>query len=100
MTNNFYEALELSLSDWKILFAGWGEPSFRASQLCQWIYSKKIFNYHDMSNLSKELRSKLSENVLMTMPIMFMQQKSGDGTKKFLWLLSDGNKIESVLLDH
>ena len=100
MANNFYEALELSLSDWKILFADWGEPAFRASQLCQWIYAKKIFNYHDMSNLSKELRSKLSENVLLTMPIMIKQQKSRDGTKKFLWQLSDGNKIESVLLDH
>ncbi|MBQ6773538.1 MAG: 23S rRNA (adenine(2503)-C(2))-methyltransferase RlmN [Synergistaceae bacterium] len=98
--NNFYEALELSLNDWKTLFANWNEPSFRAGQVCQWIYAKKVFNYHDMSNLSKELRTKLSENILLTMPIMIKQQKSQDGTKKFLWQLSDGNRIESVLLNH
>ena len=95
-----YDALELSLSDWQILFSQWGEQKFHAGQVCQWIYSKKVFNYHDMSNLSKDLRSKLSENVLLTMPILIKQQTSKDGTKKFLWQLSDGNKIESVLLDH
>ena len=100
MNENLYDALELSLSDWQLLFTNWGEQKFRAGQVCQWIYAKKVFNYHDMSNLSKNLRSKLSENILMTLPIMIKQQTSRDGTKKFLWQLQDGNKIESVLLNH
>ena len=93
-------ALELSLNDWQILFSKWNEQKFRAAQVCQWIYAKKIFNYHDMTNLSKDIRTKLTESVLMTLPVLIKQQTSKDGTKKFLWLLSDGNEIESVLLNH
>ncbi len=94
------DALELSLNDWQILFSKWNEQKFRAAQVCQWIYAKKIFNYHDMTNLSKDIRAKLTESVLMTLPVLIKQQTSKDGTKKFLWLLADGNKIESVLLNH
>ena len=94
------DALELTLNDWYILFADWNEQKFRANQICQWIYAKKTFNYHDMTNLSKGLRDKLSENVLMTLPVLIKQQNSKDGTKKFLWLLKDNLRIESVLLNH
>ena len=98
--NENFDALELTLNDWQLLFSNWNEQKFRASQVCQWIYAKKIFNYHDMSNLSKSLRDKLSENILMTLPILIKQLTSKDGTKKFLWQLSDGLRIESVLLNH
>ncbi|MBQ7593505.1 MAG: 23S rRNA (adenine(2503)-C(2))-methyltransferase RlmN [Synergistaceae bacterium] len=100
MDEKIYDALELSLNDWQILFAEWGEQKFRAAQVCQWIYAKKVFNYHDMSNLSKTLREKLSDNILMSLPVLIRQQNSRDGTKKFLWQLSDGARIESVLLNH
>ena len=97
---NYIDALELTLNYWHILFADWGEQKFRANQICQWIYAKKVFNYHDMSNLSKDLRTKLSENIFMTLPILIRQQNSKDGTKKFLWQLKDNSRIESVLLNH
>ena len=100
MNENYYDALELSLTDWQVLFAQWGEPKFRAGQVCQWIYAKKVFGYHDMSNLSKPLREKLTSNVLMTLPIPIRQQTSRDGTKKYLWQLGDGARVESVLLNH
>ena len=100
MDENIHDALELSLNDWQILFAEWGEQKFRAAQVCQWIYAKKVFNYHEMSNLSKTLREKLSNNILMNLPVLIRQQNSRDGTKKFLWQLSDGARIESVLLNH
>ena len=98
--DNLYDALELTLNDWQILFENWNEQKFGASQVCQWIYSKKEFSYHAMSNLSKTLREKLSDNIIMTLPIMMRQLVSKDGTKKFLWNLNDGAKIESVLLNH
>ncbi|MBQ7576716.1 MAG: 23S rRNA (adenine(2503)-C(2))-methyltransferase RlmN [Synergistaceae bacterium] len=98
--NEIYDALELSLNDWELLFADWNEQRFRAGQVCQWIYAKKEFNYDNMSNLAKNLRAKLSENVLMTLPVMIRQQVSRDGTRKFLWQLSDNTRIESVLLNH
>ncbi len=95
-----YDALELSLNDWQILFENWGEQKFRASQVCQWIYAKKAFSWHEMTNLSNVLRDKLNDNIMMSLPIMMRQMVSKDGTKKYLWSLNDGAKIESVLLNH
>ena len=97
---NIYSALELTLNDWQILFGNLGEQKFRAAQVCQWIYAKKEFTYDGMTNLSKALREKLNENVIMSFPVMIRQQVSRDGTKKYLWTLNDGAKIESVLLNH
>lgn len=94
------DALELSLNDWQILFSNWGEQKFRASQVCQWIYAKKEFTFDGMTNLSKTLREKLNANIAMSFPIMLRQQVSKDGTKKYLWSLNDGARIESVLLNH
>ena len=94
------KALDLSLNDWQILFADWNEAKFRASQVCQWIYQKKTFSYYDMSNLSKDLRDKLNNNIMMSLPILIRQQTSKDGTKKYLWQMEDGSRVESVLLNH
>ena len=98
--NNFYDALELTLNDWQILFAGWNEQKFRAAQVCQWIYAKKELTYDGMTNLSKSLREKLNSSVTINLPVMIRQQVSKDGTRKYLWHLNDGAKIESVLLNH
>ncbi|MBQ3402673.1 MAG: 23S rRNA (adenine(2503)-C(2))-methyltransferase RlmN [Synergistaceae bacterium] len=95
-----YDALELSLNDWQILFTEWNEQKFRATQVCQWIYAKKEFSWHSMTNLSKTLRDKLNENIMMSLPIVIRQQVSRDGTRKYLWQLNDGSRIESVLLNH
>lgn len=100
MTDNIYDALNLSLNDWQLLFAEWGEQKFRASQVCQWIYAKKEFAFDGMTNLSKTLREKLSANIVMGFPVMIRQQVSKDGTRKYLWQLHDGAMIESVLLNH
>ena len=97
---NIYDALEMTLRDWQLLFAEWGEQKFRAAQVCQWIYAKKEFAFDGMTNLSKTLREKLSGNVTMGFPVMIRQQVSRDGTRKFLWQLNDGARIESVLLNH
>ncbi len=96
---NAPDALSLSHEDWKNLLEQWGEPKFRADQICQWIYGRKVFDYNEMSNLSKNLRSKLSESVLMTLPVLIKTLSSGS-TIKYLWQLSDGERIESVLLNH
>ena len=50
-------ALDLSHEEWiDVSTNRWGLPKYRADQLCQWIYDKKVFNVHEMTNLSKELR--------------------------------------------
>ena len=76
------------------------EPRFRADQICQWIYAKKVFDCHSMTNLSKELRDRLAYELPVRVPIQIKESKSKDGTRKFLWQMEDGCRVESVLLDH
>ncbi len=98
--NKAPDALSMSCEEWTEKVLEWGEPRFRADQICRWIYAQKVFDYHSMSNLSKNLRDKMSGSVLMTLPILIKELKSKDGTFKYLWQLADGQRVESVLLNH
>jgi 23S rRNA (adenine2503-C2)-methyltransferase len=96
-----YDALSLSYEEWLDLIAGvWKEPRFRADQICQWIYAKKVFDGSAMTNLSKALREKLLRESLIRVPLQVGERKSRDGTRKYLWQMEDGQRVESVLLDH
>ena len=77
-----------------------GEPSFRGKQIFTWLH-KGAVSFSEMSNLSKELRQKLSDRFTITVPAVKLKQVSRlDGTIKYLWELSDGNCIESVLMHY
>ncbi|ONN26790.1 50S rRNA methyltransferase [Thermosipho affectus] len=74
---------------------------YRVDQVLDWIYKKKIFDFNDMTNLSKEHRRILSERFTIDIPeLLDMQVSKIDKTTKFLWKLKDGNTIESVALFH
>ena len=94
------DALSLSHEEWRERMEAWGEAKFRADQICNWIHVRKVFDYHEMSNLSKSLRERLCGAVLMPLPILIQEQLSRDGTRKYLWQMADGARVESVLLDH
>ncbi len=76
-----------------------GEKSYRAGQIGRWLYQKYISNYDDMTDLSVGLRNKL-RNVLPINRTLHLvkEQLSRDGTIKYLFMLNDGNRIESVLI--
>ena len=75
-----------------------GEPSFRGRQLFQWL-ARGAKSFDEMSNLPKSLRDKLRENAVLSPPGIARKQVSQlDGTIKYLWELSDGNCVESVLM--
>jgi 23S rRNA (adenine2503-C2)-methyltransferase len=96
-----YDALSLSYEEWLELVTGvWREPRFRADQICRWIYAQKVFDCRAMTNLSKTLRDKLFRESLVKLPLQVGEQKSRDGTRKYLWQMEDGQRVESVLLDH
>ena len=88
----------LSLPEIETLFSAWGEPRFRAKQLYEWLWSKCATDFDTMSNLSKELRTKLKDHFAFNTLYEDKTQHSGDGTIKSRWLTHDGHRIESVLI--
>ncbi len=77
-----------------------GFKKFNARQIFEWIYKKRVFDFKDMSNLSKNLRVFLQKNYSFSSIEVNSQQISSDGTEKFLFELEDGNLIETVLMRH
>ncbi|MEH7106816.1 MULTISPECIES: 23S rRNA (adenine(2503)-C(2))-methyltransferase RlmN [Bacillaceae] len=77
-----------------------GEKPFRAEQIFDWLYKKRVGSYEDMSNLSKNLRENLAAHFELTTLKTIIQQTSSDGTIKFLFELHDGFSIETVLMRH
>ena len=83
-----------------LLFKELGEPAFRAKQAFTWLHRGAV-SFEDMTNLSKPLREKLAAQCFITAPVVARKQESRlDGTIKYLWELSDGNCIETVLMQY
>lgn len=79
-------------------FSSLGEKPFRASQLMAWLHQRGIDDFDAMTNLSKELRRRLKEAATVQLPEVVMDQRSEDGTRKWLLRLADGNCIETVFI--
>ena len=78
-----------------------GEKSFRAKQLYEWMHKKLARDYEDMTNIPAGLKVKCRENFTYTSLRMLQVQTSRiDGTKKYLFELSDGNVVESVWMKY
>ena len=81
-------------------FKGMGQPAFRARQVFTWLH-RGVRSFDEMTDLSKPLRSQLAETCFITAPTVARKQTSRlDGTIKYLWELSDGNCIETVLMQY
>ena len=75
-----------------------GQPAFRAKQVYTWLH-KGVRSYDEMTNLPKALRDVLAETYPICAPKVVRKQESQkDGTIKYLWQLSDGNCVETVLM--
>lgn len=88
----------LSKKELESFVKGPGLPQYRVKQLLHWIYGKKAESVDEITELSKELRSKLSEISYISNLNLLNRQTSRDGTEKFLFGLEDGESIESVLI--
>lgn len=90
----------LTLEELEEYFSGIDEPKYRAKQVFQWIH-KGIESIEEMSNLPKTLRCKLSEKAYIAkLTIAETLVSKIDGTRKYLFILSDHNVIESVLMKY
>ena len=75
-----------------------GQPGFRAKQVFSWLH-KGVRTYDEMTNLPQNLRKALAETYPILPPQVIRKQESQkDGTIKYLWKLSDGNCVETVLM--
>jgi 23S rRNA (adenine2503-C2)-methyltransferase len=89
----------MNLSELTGFITGLGEKPFRAKQLYEWIHKRQADSFEEMTNLSAKLRETLkNEADLTTLHTEEVQVSQLDGTRKYLFLLDDGNVIESVLM--
>lgn len=91
---------DLSLDELKNWTEQHGEKGFRATQLYEWLYQKRVGSYADMSNLSSGFRDLLSKSFTIDPLKEIVRQTSTDGTIKFLFELHDGHAIETVIMRH
>ena len=88
----------LSLDQLKEYFVSLGEKPFRAKQVYDWLWSKNLHSIEEMTNLSKELRQRISEEYTINPISVDKLQRSSDGTIKNGVKLHDGLLVESVLI--
>ena len=74
------------------------KANYHSRQIFRWIYQRKVTSFDAMTDLSKVVRAHLNEKFSLEYMPCVSQQKSVDGTQKFLWKLTDGKTIESVLI--
>ncbi|MBQ1424488.1 MAG: 23S rRNA (adenine(2503)-C(2))-methyltransferase RlmN [Lachnospiraceae bacterium] len=90
---------ELNMDELKAAMKELGEPAFRASQVYDWLHVKNVVSFDAMSNLSAALRAKLKESFRITeMNAAETFVSRIDGTRKYVFVLWDGNAIEAVLM--
>lgn len=78
-----------------------GEKKFRAKQIYEWLHLRQVESFEEMTNLSKTLREQLDKKCrIVSLKKEQVQISKIDGTRKYLFLLEDGNVIESVLMKY
>jgi len=74
------------------------QVKMRVGQIWQWIYQKGARNFSQMTNLSKQYRELLSNNLTIDVPKVVSKQSSKDGTRKYLLKLAGGHEVEAVYI--
>ena len=91
----------MTLEELKEAMTALGEKPFRAKQIYEWLHVRLVDDFDEMTNLSRALREKLRENyALWPLQALRVQTSKIDGTKKFLFALSDRQVVESVWMQY
>lgn len=88
----------LSPSELVEFLASFGKESYRSVQILRWLYQRGVQSLDEMTNLSKKFRQQLSQISFISVLRPTRVESAGDGTKKFLFQLEDGTRVESVLI--
>jgi 23S rRNA (adenine2503-C2)-methyltransferase len=89
---------EMGAAELEHFFLSWGERPFRAGQVMKWMYQRRVEQFSLMTDLSKELRGKLAGLARISRIHPQRIMVSQDGTRKYLFSLSDGETVESVFI--
>ena len=81
-------------------FESIGDKKFRATQIFEWLYRFRVDSFDKMTNVPKKALATLNENFEINELKIIRLQKSSDGTRKYLFELSDGKLVETVLMRH
>ncbi len=93
---NIYGVTLEELSDY---FEKHGEKKFKAVQIYDWLYKKRVKTFDEMSNIKKEVIQRLKQDFSLNIPAIVKKQ-SGKDVYKYLIKLKDGNHIEAVVMIH
>lgn len=89
----------LTRDDLENYFVSIGEKKFKALQVYEWLYQKRVSDIEDFSNVKKEIREKMKSDFSLSLPTLLKREQDTD-TEKYLFELGDGEKIEAVLMKH
>jgi len=92
------DLLSQTKEEWEARVAEMGQPKFRAKQILEWLYLRRVRNWAEMTNLPAPLRASLEEAFPPAALAKVRESGAGDATRKFLFGLADGQMIESVLI--
>lgn len=96
------DLLGMSVSELETFFTGWGEKKFRAAQVFQWLYKYGACSFDEMTDISKTLRERMVANAMIgnlkAVNIQNSEENEALATRKILFELSDGKRIESVYI--
>lgn len=92
------EITDWSMEELEAWFTAQNMKGFRAGQVFRWIFSHKALSFDVMTDIRKDIRDLLSKTFSITRPVISDVRESADGTRKYLFRLSDERKIESVLI--
>jgi 23S rRNA (adenine2503-C2)-methyltransferase len=97
-TSTRLDLAETELHELEQVLDDLGHPRFHARQIFRWIYKRNVTDFDGMSDLGRDLRAELAGTLAITTPLVERQERSEDGTTKFLLRLADGKHIESVYI--
>ena len=92
------ELLGMSAEELAQFLVSMGEPEYRGRQIYRWIYQKEVSSFDGMPDLPKDLRSRLKQLSVISMPRCNSERVSRDGTRKFLFEMTDRRQIEVVAI--
>ena len=89
----------MTLKDLETYFINIGEKKFKAIQVYDWLYKKRVKSFDEITNVKKTVIDKLKEDYKIN-KLKILKVQNGKDVHKYLFELHDGNKIEAVLMNH